>query len=257
MSDAYTELEGLSKSPEYGAGACKDVSDKYIFCEAETGRAPDLTRMVAANLPPLPEDCPTDIYRYSDKRQPAFAQQYHRAAIYQEWPAHMRDADVLFIGTGHHWWKEEALAKSESPDDPHPSSFSLYDKMIENLFGFLRDHFHGRHIIFVPATLGHYDCEKVTEVGQKPPATPEGTDIDKYRWRKTVEAQLNLVKLAEKAGIGERFVLLNLTMSADRPDHHPGTDCLHWCEPGVPDVWVHLAYNLLVQLGYANGARLP
>ncbi|CAI7911977.1 unnamed protein product [Closterium sp. NIES-54] len=43
------------------------------------------------------------------------------------------------------------------------------------------------------------------------------------------------------------------TMSAFRPEAHiggfmggkKGSDCLHWCQPGVPDVWVDLFYEML------------
>ena len=43
---------------------------------------------------------------------------------------------------------------------------------------------------------------------------------------------------------------LNISMSELRPDTHPKgpKDCLHYCMPGVPDLWNLLMYNHVFQL---------
>ena len=127
--------------------------------------------------------------------------------------------------------------------------------MMRGVFEYLRDNFKGRHIVFMLACRGHYDCQKVTEVGKG--AQPGSHMADVFNWQKPLQAQREIMDIAREVGIDHKLILLNVSMSEARPDNHPGKDCLHWCEPGVPDTWVHLAYNLFVQLGYANDARLP
>ena len=46
-------------------------------------------------------------------------------------------------------------------------------------------------------------------------------------------------------------VMDTLQLAAHRSDAHPGSlrneryDCLHWCLPGVPDVWNAVLFNYL------------
>eukprot|EP00475_Leptophrys_vorax_P040589 TRINITY_DN7552_c0_g2_i1.p1 TRINITY_DN7552_c0_g2~~TRINITY_DN7552_c0_g2_i1.p1 ORF type:complete len:168 (-),score=8.95 TRINITY_DN7552_c0_g2_i1:266-694(-) len=50
------------------------------------------------------------------------------------------------------------------------------------------------------------------------------------------------------------FRVLDITrLSLMRPDAHlqnytgkPGTDCSHWCNPGLPDTWSEILYNMLM-----------
>ncbi|MCO5586730.1 hypothetical protein L7F22_040672 [Adiantum nelumboides] len=71
---------------------------------------------------------------------------------------------------------------------------------------------------------------------------------------KNATSQLGKDPIAEGAVMGTRVHLLNITyislfrdeahISKYRP-HQKGQDCLHWCLPGVPDVWNELLYAKL------------
>ena len=72
--------------------------------------------------------------------------------------------------------------------------------------------------------------------------------------KKNVSSQV-VDKIAEDAVRGTRIHLLNITyISAFRDDAHISKykldqqhqDCLHWCLPGVPDVWNEILYAKLL-----------
>eukprot|EP00250_Pteridium_aquilinum_P009401 c18645_g1_i1 orf=159-1421(+) len=71
---------------------------------------------------------------------------------------------------------------------------------------------------------------------------------------KNVTGQMGRDPIAESAVLGTRVHLLNITyVSLFRDEAHiskyrpnqSGQDCLHWCLPGVPDVWNELLYAKL------------
>jgi hypothetical protein len=167
-------------------------------------------------------------------------QPYHRALRTLNWTLLLPDTDVLVFSVGHHWWKED-------------KNFTLFKTMAERLTTFLARHFPGKIAIFVSAVWGHPYCLHYKVPLDTIPLSNETDTDDIFHWKRAIRVQEAFrLAIAEHAqmSLPPRMVYLYMNHTALRPEAHykPGIDCLHYCQPGVVDTWVHFLYNLFLDL---------
>ena len=160
--------------------------------------------------------------------------------------SHPDKVDYVVFNVGHHWHKND-------------EEFEKYNTMVEMTMKKLKQHFRGSKIIFRTSTPGHYNCDRDDSLHQQPidyiPNLDAEPEKDKYNWRTPVKADLVWQQFAHEMEMQDTFMYLNVSMSGYRSDAHvewnvrkkKQTDCLHWCQPGVPDMWNHLLFNVLMQ----------
>ncbi|KNC74870.1 hypothetical protein SARC_12592, partial [Sphaeroforma arctica JP610] len=160
--------------------------------------------------------------------------QYHRALSTLDWPAQLNDTKVLVLMTGHHWQREE------TPLGPK------YEVMVANLVKYLEDANYQGKIIISTSPVGHENCIKYKEPYA---ATPKPT-ATRYNWERVTTVEHMWQEAFDNSPLNPNSHILNISFSILRPDAHfvGGGDCLHYCTAGLPDTWVHVLYNLLLQV---------
>lgn len=167
--------------------------------------------------------------------------------------------DVLVLNTGHHWNKGkitgnkwvmhvsgEPIKKQKFHDIGYTRNFSVVkimswlDKQIV--------HKRTRAQIFMRSLSPRHFFEGEWDSGGR--CDNNLVPVEK----KNVTGMMGIDPIAEGALMGTRVRLLNITyISLFRDEAHiskyrpnqKGQDCLHWCLPGVPDVWNELLYAKL------------
>ncbi len=119
--------------------------------------------------------------------------------------------------------------------------------MTKNVLGYLKRNFNGDYVFVRGMSPGHPECELSTE-----PRKSSGSDIlhpkSLYNWG-DFEIHNKMWKASLKEVDDDRFLYLDVeAMTNVRADGHssPGHDCLHYCQPSVPDYWNFLLGSLLM-----------
>ncbi|GBG70462.1 hypothetical protein CBR_g6590 [Chara braunii] len=175
--------------------------------------------------------------------------------------------DVIVISSFHHWHERSlmctrvhaggvpmAWSPAESRDQMLAAMATWLDEKLdhERQLAFVRS-FPPNHFVNGAWNTGG-SCHHFTAlIGQE--------ELRKYAFARRDEG-------AEKAVEGTRVQLLNITyLSSLRPEAHPADrdeknstgpqDCVHWCLPGIPDVWNEMLYARLVLASRSNPRWLP
>eukprot|EP00048_Salpingoeca_helianthica_P019019 m.243899 g.243899 ORF g.243899 m.243899 type:complete len:408 (+) comp28849_c0_seq1:57-1280(+) len=166
---------------------------------------------------------------------------YHRALRTLNWTLLLPETDVLVFSVGHHWWKED-------------KDFTRFKTMADRFTAFLAKHFPGKIAIFVSAVWGHRYCLFYDSPLETIPLSNETDTDDIFHWKRAIRVQesfrLAIAEHTHQRGTHPHMVYLYMNHTALRPEAHykPGIDCLHYCQPGVVDTWVHFLYNLFEDL---------
>jgi hypothetical protein len=169
------------------------------------------------------------------------------AEITSRWTSlNFSTADVLVLNMAHHWIKIVELREKNQIAGVRDLSSA-----IQHVYDFLVSKGFSGTLFFMNAHYGSAGCERIYN-----PHVGVSTDKWNMNWKTAVQG--NNVWQREYATHRARhhfkFVPLVVdTIASLRPDWHPGndkqpTDCLHWCTPGMPDLWVQLFVGALKQL---------
>ncbi|WOL06347.1 protein trichome birefringence-like 34 [Canna indica] len=189
------------------------------------------------------------------------------------------NADVLVFNT-YLWWRRPVMKVLWGSFDEEDGIY----KEIDGLRGYelaLRTwsdwlEFHVDHLkaqlFFMSMSPTHWSGEEWgSPSGQNCYTEEEPITEEGYRGKDTNEKMVRVVEEAIESlrGRGVKVQLLNITqLSEYRKDGHPSiyrkqwepltkeqqedpssyADCIHWCLPGVPDVWNQLLYAYLFSL---------
>ena len=125
--------------------------------------------------------------------------------------------DILLLNTGAHWTVEPAQA----------------EKLFQLVASAIKDNFRGM-VIFRTNVMGHNECHRFSS-----PLPHDDEQIQKkmYNWADFRAYNEAVVRAFQSEGV-PNFRVLDLSMFESRPDGHVMYgDCLHYCKPGIPDVW--------------------
>lgn len=171
-------------------------------------------------------------------------QPYHRSIATLNWTKDLDKVDVLVFSVGHHWWKED-------------KNFSKFSAMAAQFTQFLSENFKGKAAILVSATWGHRYCNEYDSPITFIPLVNDTDDI--FHWKRAMLVQeVFRVQIAKYMKSIEhmttsrpKMYYLYMNHTSLRPEAHykPGIDCLHFCQPGVVDTWVHMLFNLFYDIG--------
>ena len=138
----------------------------------------------------------------------------------------------LVLNTGAHWH----------------GNMKGYSIMVINVLAHLQKNFTGKRIFYRASSHGHAGCKDVVSP-QPPPEDPSKQKFD-YNWR--LLKHYNAIWKYEILRLRDpRFVFLDVfPMSEERSDSHSlsrsGSDCFHYCLPGVVDYWNLLLLSFIV-----------
>lgn len=149
--------------------------------------------------------------------------------------SHLVANRVLILSTSAHW-------------ADHKLNSSDYHKMTQQVLGYLKKRFKGHKVFIRGMSPGHPDCHSSIE-----PLKSSSSDIlhppNWYNWG-DFEAHNKLWKASLKELDDDRFLYLDVeSMTSLRADGHLkpfGGDCLHYCQPSIPDYWNFLLSSLLM-----------
>lgn len=142
------------------------------------------------------------------------------------------DADVLVLNAGAHWIRPPGQTREQ----------------FRTLAQALKLEFSGL-VVFRTTVMGHSGCWGFTApLGTEAFSRDEGQN---WNWMTFPESNKAMVE-SLKEELGERFVVLNVTMFEMRGDGHPnGGDCLHYCKPGPDGLWnkffLHVLHEKLLK----------
>lgn len=166
---------------------------------------------------------------------------YHRALMYFKSAKQLqtRKYKTLIFNTGHHWWKE-TTSKSMG-FEPGTDAFKKYPTMVKSVAEFMRSLNFTGHVIYVTSPPGFHGCRNDLPPNIEPPSWK-----DTYSWRRPAQVEPHWEQMFRK---NRKFSILNITgLSVLRGDAHPKSDCLHYCQVGVPDEWSRILFYKLFQL---------
>jgi len=125
--------------------------------------------------------------------------------------------DVLMFNTGAHWTAEPGQA----------------EKLFRLVASAIKATFHGM-VVFRTNVMGHNECHKFSSpLSDK----DELTQKQLYNWADFGAYNEAVVRAFQIEGV-PNFRVMDLSMFERRPDGHVMYgDCLHYCKPGIPDVW--------------------
>ncbi|KAL7095233.1 hypothetical protein ACP275_10G011100 [Erythranthe tilingii] len=192
---------------------------------------------------------------------------------------HWKDADILVFDS-FAWWMDETIqlvwGSFESPDAIYRTiemKLRRYEIALNTWSDWLEMHINPNKtkLFFMslsPYRVGNttwgtdHTCHDKTEPILNENYWPSGANMSMMR---IVESTIE--KLKER---GVKVEYMNITrLSANREDGHPSihrpfwrsvtkeeiqndipkySDCLHWCLPGVPDVWNQILYSYIMKL---------
>lgn len=137
--------------------------------------------------------------------------------------------DVLVFNTGAHWMVEPAQA----------------EKLFRLVAIAIKETFHGM-VVFRTNVMGHNECQRFSS-----PLPHDDEQIQKkmYNWADFRAYNEAVVRAFQREGV-PNFRVLDLSMFESRPDGHVMYgDCLHYCKPGIPDVWnKHFLFHVIHQV---------
>ena len=182
--------------------------------------------------------CPRGVNEYTNSTS------YHRALMYFKWAKQLqtRKYKTLIFNTGHHWWKE-TTSKSMG-FEPGTDAFKKYPTMVKSVAEFMRSLNFTGHVIYVTSPPGFHGCRNDLPPNIEPPSWK-----DTYSWRRPAQVEPHWEQIFRKNSPNTKFSILNITgLSVLRGDAHPKSDCLHYCQVGVPDEWSRILFYKLFQL---------
>lgn len=165
--------------------------------------------------------------------------------------------DVVVLNTGHHWNKGKINANRWVM---HVDGQLNTDARFRDIAGFARNFSLGKIIAWLDDQIIHNNTKAEVYMRSLSPRHffegewDSGGRCDNNLVpveEKNITGQVAVDPIAESAVWGRRVHLLNITyISQFRDEAHiskyrpnqSGQDCLHWCLPGVPDVWNELLY---------------
>ncbi|XVF08334.1 hypothetical protein REPUB_Repub06bG0217700 [Reevesia pubescens] len=194
---------------------------------------------------------------------------------------HWTDADFLIFNT-YIWWRKRQMkvlwGSFESPEDGIYKAVKLprvYEMALQTWAQWLEVHVNRNktQLFFMSMSPTHQKADKWGGIkgencyNETEPVTKEGYvgDGASPRMMRVVESVLGELKTRR----GLNVQMINITQLTDyRKDGHPSiyrkhwetitedqlsnpknySDCIHWCLPGVPDVWNQLLYAYILQL---------
>lgn len=73
--------------------------------------------------------------------------------------------------------------------------------------------------------------------------------LEKLEQRGLLVEYLNITQLSgyRKDAHPSIYRAINLSLEQLHKDHDINTDCVHWCLPGVPDVWNRILYAYIMK----------
>ncbi|MCO5586732.1 hypothetical protein L7F22_040674 [Adiantum nelumboides] len=167
--------------------------------------------------------------------------------------------DVLVLNTGHHWNKGKITGNNWVM---HVNGEPVKERRFHSI-GYARNFSLPKIVSWLDHQVVHNRTRTQIYMRSLSPRHffegewDSGGRCDNNRVpveEKNATSQLGKDPIAEGAVMGTRVHLLNITyislfrdeahISKYRP-HQKGQDCLHWCLPGVPDVWNELLYAKL------------
>jgi hypothetical protein len=118
-----------------------------------------------------------------------------------------------------------------------------YRAMVQVVAKFITRHgFKGR-VVLVTSPSGAWGCN--------PGQTPGRSKDQSGKWSWSMPAVHEPIWRREFALLAPQtpFYYLNITPASNlRRDLHPEGDCLHYCSPGVPDLWADMLFSFAEQL---------
>lgn len=198
-----------------------------------------------------PATCPRGTNEYQKHHNPNITTPYHRHISDIRWGSLVEENyyKTVILNVGHHFWKEKSSLSDGFPPETDP--FLKYSTMVKNVAIFFKDTGFKGDVIYVTSPPGFSGCNS-DKFDTSPNSSPPGIK-DKFSWKRPAENEHYWLDLFEKHAPDVSFYMLNITMmSITRGDAHPGSDCLHLCQVGVPDEWSRLLLGFLSKTRVAS-----
>ncbi|KAI5069549.1 hypothetical protein GOP47_0015850 [Adiantum capillus-veneris] len=179
--------------------------------------------------------------------------------------------DVLILNTGHWWWAPEKFDPVKTPmiffekGEPiiptKPPEEGL-DMVLKSMIAYVEQRMPAEGLMFLRMqSPRHFEGGDWNEGGSchrsKPLTEEEAKTWFALSGKPGPNVEMSKANLhLEKAIQGTKFELLNISyLSSLRADAHPSLsagklheDCMHWCLPGVTDIWNDMLVRRLLQL---------
>eukprot|EP00850_Spirogloea_muscicola_P002296 SM000008S22385 [mRNA] locus=s8:1324312:1326534:- [translate_table: standard] len=180
------------------------------------------------------------------------------------WASLLDQLDVVVMNTAAHWGKNASYARRYYVD----RNWALLPDQDQAAMQSMRLFFNARQLqskgpvpIFLSVSPQHGSWKVGNSTNTVCNATGPLTTAMAMQLRKQVKDYQLTLPLERLALKGSAVELLEIsTLSIYRPDAHVGPwyavgghpttpyqDCLHWCNPGVPDIWSDLLYAMLLR----------